>query len=183
MSDGTPNGHAIITFDGAEYSVRYKAARRPDSYQMNIWTPESCTPETSGDVEVIANIFGGSVRSAARFRLMGSETWYPMTQYSGLPPYVVAYVAREKALARLLATAAGIADPSDDDLKDSLNDQSDIVGLSHPGPSETAHLWKGTLPANLSEGYHVIEVETTDIFGQNFTGRRIIRVIAEVPAL
>jgi len=77
----------------------------------------------------------------------------------------------------LLAKADGIAEPSDDDLRKSFNDKAGIVGRTIPTPRETDHLWKGKLPAALPAGYQVIEVETTDQFGQVFTGRRIIRVV------
>ena len=40
MSDGAPNGYSIVTFDGNEYSIRFKAARRPADHQMNIYAPE-----------------------------------------------------------------------------------------------------------------------------------------------
>ena len=53
-----------------------------------------------------------------------------------------------------------------------------LIGPKSTEPNETAHLWKATLPENLPEGYHVIEVETVDGFGQTFVGRRIIRVVA-----
>jgi DNA repair exonuclease SbcCD nuclease subunit len=39
MNDGAPNGYSVITFDGNTYSVRFKAARRPENYQMNIYMP------------------------------------------------------------------------------------------------------------------------------------------------
>ncbi|MDP2323959.1 MAG: hypothetical protein Q8N51_08015 [Gammaproteobacteria bacterium] len=34
------------------------------------------------------------------------------------------------------------------------------------------------LPGGLAEGYHVIEIETTDQFGQRFEGTRILRVVS-----
>ena len=40
MADGAPKGYSLITFDGNQYSIRYKASRRPVDYQMNIFAPE-----------------------------------------------------------------------------------------------------------------------------------------------
>lgn len=177
MSDGTPNGYAIITFSESDYSVRYKAARRPATYQMNIAAPESTTPATSGTTEVIVNVFGGSEKSTTRFRLAGDADWRPMTRFSGVDSFVVAVKERELALAEIFAQVDGITAPEKDDLKKSYNQRADITGLSTPNPSETDHLWKANLPEMMTEGYHVIEVETTDTFGQTFTGHRIIRVV------
>jgi len=177
MSDGTPNGYAIITFDGTDYSVRYKAARRPASYQMNIAAPEAVTPDTSAAAEVVVNIFGGSEKSTVRMRLRGTDAWQPMTQFTGHDPYVVAATEREMALASVLAKADGIESPETDDLKRSLNRRAEITGRSTPGPRDTSRLWKANLPAGMEPGYHIIEVETTDFFGQTYTGHRIIRVV------
>lgn len=177
MSDGTPNGYAIITFDGTDYQVRYKASRRPASYQMNIAAPEETTPAESGNVEVVVNVFSGSEKSTVRMRVRGQDDWRPMTQFTGQDPYVVAATEREMALATLLARADGVLNPEKEDLKRSLNSRADLVGRSMPGPRDTDHLWKGTLAGNLPVGYHVIEVESTDVFGQTFTGHRIIRVV------
>ena len=38
------------------------------------------------------------------------------------------------------------------------------------------HLWRGMLPANPPAGTHVLEVRTTDVFGQSFSDRRLIRI-------
>ncbi len=176
MSDGTPNGYAMVTFDGTDYRVRYQASRRPASYQMNIAAPEVIDSTASATTEVIANIFSGSEKSTTRMRVVGASAWSPMTQVSGLPPYVVANTEREIELSRIIAQAEGIIDPSPEELKRRFNKHAAIVGRSMPGPRETDHLWTGLLPETLEAGYHVIEVETTDVFGQTFVGRRIIRV-------
>ena len=176
MSDGTPNGYAYIAFNGNSYSVRYKAARRPASYQMNIAAPEVIAPPESAATEVIVNVFGGSRRSEVRMRVAGVSEWQPMAQSPGVDPYYVRRKDREAALARLLAKAAGDEAPTEKELKRRYNEQSEIVGRSQPDASETDHRWKASLPAGMGEGYHVIEIETEDQFGQVFTGKRIIRV-------
>lgn len=176
MSDGTPNGYAFLTFDGNEYRVRYKVSRRPASYQMNIAAPEVIASGQSADTEVVVNVFAGSERSVARMRVDGVSGWMPMVQFTGPDPYFTRVKERERALSELLAKAAGDTEPSGEDLKRRFNEQAAIVGRSLPDANDTDHLWKANLPAGLGAGYHVIEVETTDAFGQVFTGRRIIRV-------
>jgi len=49
-------------------------------------------------------------------------------------------------------------------------------GRKLPKPIESSHIWQGMLPDGLNAGSHLIEVRTTDMFGQTYTGRRIIRV-------
>jgi len=176
MSDGVPNGYAYITFEGAKYRIRYKAARRPASYQMNIAAPEVVAPDASETAEVVVNVFSGSARSTVRMRVAGVSDWVAMTQFTGLDPYYVRDKERERKLAVLLAKAAGNDAPDNDALKQSINQNAAVVGQSLPDPRETDHLWKAFLPANLSEGYHVIEVEAIDQFGQRSTSSRILRV-------
>ena len=120
MSDGTPNGYALITFDGADYKVRYQASRRRPDYQMNIWAPEVVTAAEAPQTEVVVNVFSGSERSTVRMRVADGD-WTPMTQFKGIDPYVAANKERERALARLLAKAEGIGEPSEEVAKKSFN--------------------------------------------------------------
>jgi len=178
MSDGVPNGYAYMVFDGTDYRVRYKAARRPAAYQMNIDAPESIAPGDAASTEVVANIFSGSSRCVVRMRVAGVSDWIPMTQFTGLDPYYVREKERERSLALLIAKGAGDTEPTDDELKRTINAHAAVVGRSLPDARETDHLWKAMLPGGLAEGYHVIEIETTDQFGQRFEGTRILRVVS-----
>ena len=47
---------------------------------------------------------------------------------------------------------------------------------SNQRASRSNHMWEGSLPAGLSPGGHLIQIRTTDLHGQVFTGSRIIRV-------
>ena len=69
MRDGAPNGYGIFTFSGNQYTIRFKAARRPADYQMNIWVPWEVASTETGETEVIANVFGGTKRSTVEMRL------------------------------------------------------------------------------------------------------------------
>ena len=51
-----------------------------------------------------------------------------------------------------------------------------ILGRGIPDPDDTNHLWKGKLPGAPEPGYHVINVRTTDMFGETYTAKRILRV-------
>ena len=38
------------------------------------------------------------------------------------------------------------------------------------------HLWKGPLPAKLPKGAHLLEAVTRDMYGREYTAKRILRV-------
>jgi hypothetical protein len=46
-----------------------------------------------------------------------------------------------------------------------------------PKGIDSPHTWRATLPAKPPKGTQVIHVRTTDMFGQTYTARRIIRIL------
>ncbi len=90
MADGVPNGYSIISFDGPRYSIRYKAARRPDNYQMDIKAPDVVID--NGKITTVSvNVFGGSELSTvdmqvhATYQRMTPDPKTPHTWYADLP--------------------------------------------------------------------------------------------------
>jgi hypothetical protein len=150
MSDGGPNGYSIVEFDGAKYKVTFRAASRPETYQMGIYLPEQIPAADLGKTEVIVNVFAGSSRSTVEMRVSGGA-WTRMQNFRGQDPFYLK-------------------------LKEMEASPKPPTGLKLPGASETDHLWKGALPTNLRAGTHVVEVRTTDMFGQTYLDRRIVRV-------
>lgn len=150
MSDGGPNGYSIVEFDKADYKLAFRPASRPDSEQLNIWLPEQVPVADLASTEMVVNVFAGSERSVTEMRV-GMGRWYPMTNFEGTDPFFVK-------------------------LKEAETAPRPPQGLKLPNPSKTRHLWKATLPTDLKKGTHVVEVRTTDMFGQVYTDRRIIRV-------
>lgn len=159
MRDGTPRGFAIATFDGADYSIDFKPFRRDLNHQMIIHAPD-VVPAAIADVQVQANVFNASDESVTRMRVLGQTDWTNMQQARLPDPDYVAMHARHQA------AIAAQPDPKDAKL---------------PEPIATDHNYVAKLPA-LPEGIHLIEVETTDRYGQRFTDRRPIRVVAGVEA-
>jgi hypothetical protein len=151
MSDGAPNGYSIVEFDGAKYKVAFRPASRPLNDQMNIWIPEQVSCSETANTEVVVNVFAGSIRSIVDIRVGGGE-WERMTNFEGYDPFFV----------RLKEIEAGPNPPP---------------GLKLPKPSLTQHLWKAKLPSNLQVGTHVVDIRTTDMFGQSYSDRRLVRVV------
>lgn len=158
MRCGSPNGYSILRLDGNQYSIRFKAARRPRDYQMNIYAPSSVTAAEAGDTEIIANVFAGSDRSRVELRLgdpggdKGAEgPWIPMSREDRFDPAYVEAVGR-----------------------DLVRNPRPFNFL--PPPMASPHLWVGKLPALPRSGTHAIIVRSEDMYGQVYIARRLIRI-------
>ena len=151
MSDGAPNGYSIITFDKQDYSIRFQAARRPADHQMNIYAPEVIASKDAAATQVIVNVFAGSERSTVEMRLGENGAWNTLE----LTPMIDPYYAEIKKLEPFLPPEAG---------------------RTLPNASKSTHIWSGNLPADPDQGVQLIQVRTTDMFGQTYTDTRSIRI-------
>ena len=174
MRDGAPNGYGIFTFSGNQYSIRFKAARRPADYQMNIFAPWEVASTETGKTDVIVNVFGGTKRSTVEFRLGEDAAWQPMTYTPQQDPYYKALKKRDDAAHLAWKVQTALREAMQSELKEDSEPPQKTKRLT--GITKSTHIWQAKLPADVPEGTHVIHVRTTDMFGQTFTGRRIIRV-------
>ena len=152
--DGSPNGYSIMTFDGVDYSIRFKPARRPANHQMDVHAPHEVT--VGEKATIFANVFAGSERSEVGVRFIGP--------HDGETPYRAMQLTREKDPAFMKMRA-----------REELTRGENEPALPHPSPS--MHLWRSDLPRDLPAGSYWIEVKSTDMFGQVDFGRRVIRVV------
>jgi len=146
-SDGTPNGYFIVNFAGTEYAARFKAARRPVDYQMQVQAPDSVPQGYGSDVPVLVNVFSGSQGSTVEMSVDHADAWIALE----LSPQ------RDPLYARVTQRESG------------------------QGSSISFHMWEGRLPSGLAPGGHLIGIRTTDIFGQEFSATRFLRVVNELP--
>jgi len=151
MRDGTPNGYSILRIDGNDYTIRYKVARRPADYQMNIFAPDAVAAEAADRTEILVNVFAGSDLSRVEMRLGEAGDWTPLARVDRPDPYFLELKRREAESADRPARPLPPADPS-------------------------RHLWRGTLPADPATGTRLLEVRATDRFGATHHGRRILRI-------
>ena len=157
MDDGRPNGYNIISFDGNQYRIRYKGARKPAEHQMNIYTPAEVSRAYAGDVEVIANIFSGSQKSVIKMRIKDKGDWIPMERF----------IDKDPNYARLLT------------LNDTIPEHmgKNIPNFYDHGEWKSLYsLWKAKMPGALEKGTYIIEVESIDMFDQVDRGYRLIRI-------
>lgn len=150
MRDGAPNGYAVFAFDGNQYSIEYRVARRHASYQMSIYAPERIPQTEAGGTEVLVNVFGGSEKSAVEMRFGSGGPWLPMRKVLVPDPeYAEAF-------------------------KRDVNLKPPYRAL--PAPIASPHIWKGIIPRNPPKGMHPIHVRTTDMFGQTYTATRGVMI-------
>ena len=156
MICGAPNGWNVLTVDGTRYTLDFVPARRPRDHQMSIWIPaDEIAREAlaAGEAEVVVNVFAGSDRSRVRMRLRPTGTggeptaWTDLAQTLRPDPFLVARKALERS-------------------------DTPPTGRPLPGLENSHHIWAAALPADLPAGHHVIEVETTDMFGRTFRAVR-----------
>ncbi|MDK2970704.1 MAG: hypothetical protein PWP23_459 [Candidatus Sumerlaeota bacterium] len=162
MRDGAPNGYSIITFNGTEYDIEFKAARFPADYQMNIMTPEEVVQAETGATEVVVNVFGGSSHSSVEMRVAGGD-WMPLEKVERVDPWFAAMKSREKKWVGSLEAEAA-------------KERVLPFGRTLPNGIKSSHLWAAKLPADLPVGKQLIEVRTTDMFGKTYTAERVIAV-------
>ena len=175
MRDGAPNGYGIFTFHGNQYTIRFKAARRPADYQMNIWAPWEVESTETGNTDVRVNIFGGTKRSKVEIRIGEDREWKAMTYTPQKDPYFQALKERDETyhLERQMHTEIR------ETIKEMLKEDNQLPQRGKRliyGVPKSTHIWQSKLPENIPIGTHVINVRTTDMFGQTFTAKRIIRV-------
>lgn len=150
MKDGAPNGYSIMEFDGRNYSMEFRAAGRPASYQMNIYAPEAMSRKTLATTVVLANVFAAGPQTVCQLRVGDSE-WVAMERLTTEDPNYVAETMREAA----------------------LGDEA-WVGL--PAPRATPHMYRGLLPTQLDLGTHQIEVRARAPHAPEVVGTRIFRL-------
>ncbi len=151
MRCGAPNGYSILEFDGNQYSIQFKAARRLADHQMNIIAPRATSSETAAATEVLVNVFSGSERTRVEMRLGVTGDWIPLQREAREDPHYLAAIER-----------------------DLLRNPRPRFFL--PPAIQSPHLWVGTLPANPPIGTHTVEVRVTDMYGQVFHAHHVIRI-------
>ena len=160
MNDGAPNGYSIITFNGNEYEVVFKASRRPADYQMNIYFPDELQIAELDTTKVLVNVFAGSEKSVVEMKLDGDNNWITLAKKDQIDPQSLKVHQLNSVL-------------SEEIDGDALED---IIGYKMDYPSVSTHMWEGKITENLQPGTHKITVRTTDMYGQSWIAHRIFRL-------
>lgn len=137
MSDGTPNGYAVLTVKaGGGYALAWHPARDPDA-AMALHAPKVLRKDAYPAWGVYANVFMGEDDTRVEYRVDGGD-WRPMKKVLQPDPNLLAENAK-------------------DDAADALRgyDRS-------PEAMPSTHLWRGALPTDLGVGEHRVEVRAFD---------------------
>ena len=138
MSDGTPNGYAMLTVKrGGGYSLAWHNARDPEDRQIGLHAPKVLRRGAYPAWGVYANVYMGMDDSVVEYRI-DDGAWRPMRKVLRPDPALLAENVR-------------------DDEADALRgyDRS-------PEAEPSAHLWRGTLATDLAVGEHRVEVRYVD---------------------
>jgi hypothetical protein len=149
MRDGAPNGYSIITFDGSKATFDFKAARFPKSHQLRIEAPIAIKSTDSAKTMVYVNVFSGSEKSTVKLRV-NDGPWLNLKKTVEIDPYYARM--REEEI------------------------KNKVPGPELSSPTSSSHLWKGPLPANLPKGAHTLHAVTRDMYGREFSAKRVLRV-------
>src|SRR5690606_36847968 len=151
MRDGTPRGYAFLRVSGNQYTIDYKVAGEPASYQIKLFHPKVVARGRRTSAGIFANFFMGHKSNRVEYRIDGGE-WQPM-DYTEAPDPDYLWQAYQW------------------DTSDTL-----MPGWRPSNPVNSTHLWRGDIPTNLSAGEHSIEIHATDMFGRTFTQQSSYRL-------
>ncbi len=138
MSDGTPNGYAVLTVEaGGGYALAWHNARDAADTQIGLWVPKVLRRGAYPAWGVYANAYMGDGASRVEYRIDEGD-WKPMRQVLQADPRLLAENAR-------------------DDTAEALRgyDRS-------PEATPSTHLWRGAVATDLAAGGHRVEVRYFD---------------------
>jgi len=150
MWDGTPPGYAIVGFKGGAVTMDYVPARLPADHQMSLHAPAVVAPRL-GYISYYANVFNGDDSWAVSARI-DDRGWLPIKRIVGWDPtYASDYLAQD---------SSAQATP----------------GKRLPDPVVSYHLWRGSLPADLSLGHHTLQVKAVQPGGREYVSGQDFQV-------
>lgn len=158
-SDGTPNGFSIMHFNGTDYQLEYRAARRDADYQIRITAPEVVKAATAPEQTFQANVFNAMPGAKIEWHLQsqtppaGEVHWQQMTKDDSTDPIYQALFDEETPISN-----------------------ADLKWRRLGKPMVCPHLFKARLGAAAVPGTHLITVRATNPNGQVLTGTRIVRI-------
>ena len=155
MADGTPPGWVTATFKGSSYKTRFVSNRAGDARDMRIIAPlEIKGVENTKGTVVRANVWAGTGEtSKTRMRIVIDETpskWFTMAYKPQIDPVYAK--------------------------QDTLEREVKLYRAVNRSPRVSYNMFEGMVPVELPLGTHVLEIESTDMFGETVTGSQSFMV-------
>ena len=139
-------------FDGVNYLLDYRAARRAASEQIRITAPDVVAAAESAALEFHANVFNAFPNAFVEWRV-GTGGWSAMqkTEHETDPLFQQLFDEEQPLLDKL-------------------------PWRKLAKPLVCPHLWKASLRDPLLPGAYLIQVQAKNPNGQILTGERLVRV-------
>ncbi len=164
--DGTPRGYHRMQVRGTDLEVAFKAAGRPDDYQMRIMLDAAhhgpgggyrdfrpgelydgrINQDQVAATALVVNLFDGGPRSRVRFRVADGD-WQEMRRQLSPDPVYLEYAERHAEV---------------------------IKSWVEPQPS--SHIWVSDLPDDLKPGTYLVSVMAVDEFGNSHHGHKLLEI-------
>ncbi|WP_432799433.1 calcineurin-like phosphoesterase C-terminal domain-containing protein [Poriferisphaera sp. WC338] len=149
--DGSPNAYNILSVTDNTYTLRLRNIRRPESDQMSIYLADSIPLDQLKDQTAYINIYGGSSKSTTIARIRHYTDWLPTKPIKHIDPY------HRDRLQRY---------------KDGHFPGDGPISLE----TKTDHHAAFKIPSNLMPGTYLLQIKTTDMFGQTDIASRTFNI-------
>ncbi|PFG45096.1 calcineurin-like phosphoesterase family protein [Georgenia soli] len=179
MADGNPNGYYTMSFDGVEYTPRYKAASLPADFQMRL----SFSGGAAGRTHVPSGPSGsGDFAEPVVYhpRDWDEERWTVPTLTANVFDGGERHTVEVSVDGRPF-TAMTQSEPANDPYITELFARYDGTPERPARPEPSSHLWTVPLPHNIAPGAHTVTVRSTDPYGQVSTSTAQFNVVAGKP--
>lgn len=150
MRDGTYRGYMFIDFKDNQYKINYKAAGKPEDFQMSLSVPKVVPQKGKNSARIAANFFMGSKKDTVEYRIDGGE-WKPMQYDEEVDPNFAISVYQWNSTKALLQ------------------------GRRPSNPENSKHIWTAPF-GKLELGTHKVEVRGTDMYGKTSTASEVFEV-------
>lgn len=150
QGDGTPKGYLVIEFNKGQFHPRFKVSGRQDDFQMSLYAPSFVSASFLEPVPFMVNAYLASREDTMEGRL-DDGTWVPLVWEKGPDGFQVETLAREQAINSPLVQPISATQDCD-------------------------HRWVGTLPRDLSPGFHLLEIRHRTPWGDEHQASQIIKV-------
>lgn len=139
MSDGSPNGYAVLSFDNGSYRTRYYASRERDALRIGLTSPGSLRRGAYPAFPLVANIFAAEPDATVEYRV-DEGAWVAMRRVDDPDPELAALNLADRQAKQLRSF--------------------DRAVMARP----TQHLWSANVPTDLPVGVHRLEVRVRSRF-------------------
>ncbi len=140
MRDGTYRGYSFVNFSGNQYKIQYKAAGKPEDFQINLQLPKAVPFKKNTSARMVANFFMGDSETVLEYRI-DQGSWKKM-QYQEVidPAYFGTLIEWDQS--------------------------PELFDGRRPNyPENSRHIWTAAFPKDLDLGTHEVDVRVTDRYG------------------